>query len=357
MNKRVKRLRESLAAKGIDAVFITQAENRRYLSGFHGTAGYLIITQQKAVLATDFRYVEQAVKEAPDFEVLRISGSLNDWFPGLVNDIGIKNLGFEGGDVTYDFHSRLRDALKKKQVAAKLVALNSLVENLRAIKEPEEIELIRQASVITDAAFESVEQNIKVGITEKQLAWELEKALRESGSQSLPFDIIVGSGPNAALPHAKPSDRVIGEGETVVIDMGGRVSGYASDLTRTICLGKADTRLKQVYNTVLEAQSTAMAQIRAGMTGKAADAIARDIIKAAGFGDAFGHSLGHGVGLAEHELPYLSPNAEEPLTDGMVFTVEPGIYLIGWGGVRIEDTVVMEKGKVRPLTKARKANF
>jgi Xaa-Pro aminopeptidase len=357
VNKRVKRLRESLAAKGIDAVFITQAENRRYLSGFHGTAGYLIITQQKAVLATDFRYVEQAVKEAPDFEVLRISGSLNDWFPGLVNDIGIKNLGFEGGDVTYDFHSRLRDALKKKQVAAKLVALNSLVENLRAIKEPEEIELIRQASVITDAAFESVEQNIKVGITEKQLAWELEKALRESGSQSLPFDIIVGSGPNAALPHAKPSDRVIGEGETVVIDMGGRVSGYASDLTRTICLGKADTRLKQVYNTVLEAQSTAMAQIRAGMTGKAADAIARDIIKAAGFGDAFGHSLGHGVGLAEHELPYLSPNAEEPLTDGMVFTVEPGIYLIGWGGVRIEDTVVMEKGKVRPLTKARKANF
>jgi len=251
----------------------------------------------------------------------------------------------------------MQDALKKKHVTVKLVATNNIVEILRAVKELEEIELIRKASAITDAAFEYVEKSIKAGITEKQLAWELEKALRERGSQSLPFDIIVGSGPNAALPHAKPSDRVINEGETVVIDMGAKYAGYASDLSRTICVGKADTKLKKVYSTVYDAQAIAMAAIAGGMTGKKADAIARDVIKKAGYGEAFGHSLGHGVGLAEHELPYLSPNAAEPLTEGMVFTVEPGIYLSGWGGVRIEDTVVMEKGKVIPITGARKVTY
>ena len=183
-------------------------------------------------------------------------------------------------------------------------------------------------------------------MTEKQVAWELEKALRESGSESLPFDIIVGSGPNAALPHAKPSDRIINEGEPIVIDMGARYRGYASDLTRTVCVGKTNAKFKEVYNIVLEAQQAAITQIGRGMTGKAADAIARKIIEKAGYGEAFGHSLGHGVGLAEHELPYLSPKSKEKLADGMVFTIEPGIYLAGWGGVRIEDTVVMEGGRL-----------
>ena len=357
MNKRLKKLRGRLAEKEIDAIFITQSENRRYLSGFHGTAGYLIIMQKKAVLATDFRYTEQAAAEAPGFEIRRIAGNIKDWFPGLLDDMGIKRLGFEGGDVTFHFHAQLRDALKKKQVSVKLVAVNGLVENLRAVKEPEEIELIRKASAITDAAFEYVEKNIRAGMTEKQVAWELEKALREKGSQSLPFEIIVGSGPNAALPHAKPSDRVINEGETIVIDMGARYAGYASDLTRTVCVGKADAKLKKVYHTVLDAQTAAIAIIGGGMTGHQADSVAREVIRKAGYGEDFGHSLGHGVGLAEHELPYLSPSAEEPLTDGMVFTVEPGIYLSGWGGVRIEDTVVMEKGRAIPLTKARKAAY
>jgi Xaa-Pro aminopeptidase len=357
MNKRLKNLRVKIAEKELDALFITQAENRRYLSGFHGTAGYLIITQKKAILATDFRYTEQAAMEAHGIEILRISGNLADWFPKLLGELGIKALGFEGGDITYDFHARLKDALKKKKVATKLVPVNNLVETLRAVKEPEEIENIRKASAITDAAFEYVEKNIKASMTEKQLAWELEKALRERGSQSLPFDIIVGSGPNAALPHARPSDRAIHEGEAVVIDMGAKYAGYASDLTRTICVGKTDKKFQEVYNIVLDAQSAAMAKIRKGMTGKEADAIAREVIKKAGYGEAFGHSLGHGVGFAEHELPYLSPNSEEKLTDGMVFTNEPGIYLTGWGGVRIEDTVVMEKGKVTPVTRARKAAY
>jgi Xaa-Pro aminopeptidase len=355
MNNRLKKLRGKLAEKEIDAILITQAENRRYLSGFHGTAGYLIITSKQAILATDFRYIEQAKAEAPDLKIQRITGNTSDWLPALANDLKIKRLGFEGGDVTFNFHQKLSKALRKSMI--KLVALDNLVEGLRAVKEPEEIEFITKASAITDAAFEYVEPKIKAGMTEKQIAWELEKALRERGSQSLPFDIIVGSGPNAALPHAKPSDRAINEGEPIVIDMGAKYRGYASDLTRTIYVGKADAKFKDIYSIVLKAQTSAISAIVKGMTGKEADAIARKVIERDGYGESFGHSLGHGVGLAEHELPYLSPSSKEKLANGMVFTIEPGIYLTGWGGVRIEDTVVMEKGKIKQITKARKAKY
>jgi Xaa-Pro aminopeptidase len=357
VNKRVTKLRRLFEAKHIDAVFITQPENRRYLSGFHGTAGYLFITPQKAVLATDFRYTEQAAAEAPDFEILRIGGTMAEWLPGLVSDSGIKNLGFEPGDVTYDFYRQLQGVFKKKQVAVKLMPLSGLVESLRAVKDAAEIELIIKASAITDAAFEHVSANLKSGITEKQLAWELEKSMRESGSQALPFDIIVGSGPNAALPHAKPSDRIIKNGEPVVIDMGAKTGGYASDLSRTVCAGKPDAQLIKIYNIVLEAQQSAIADIKEGMTGHEADDIARQVIVKAGYGDAFGHSLGHGVGLAEHENPRLGPGSKDILTDNMIFTIEPGIYVPGWGGVRIEDTVVMKNGRVRLITKARKSGY
>jgi Xaa-Pro aminopeptidase len=198
---------------------------------------------------------------------------------------------------------------------------------------------------------------MKAGITEKQVAWELEKSLRENGSQSLPFDIIVASGPRAALPHAKPSDRIIKDGEPVLIDMGARYAGYASDLSRTICIGSPDETFRKVYSTVLDAQTAAVSIIKAGITGHQADSISREIIEKAGYGEAFGHSLGHGVGMAAHELPRLGPGSKEILTEGMVFTVEPGVYLSGWGGIRIEDTVVMEQGKVRVLSHARKARY
>ena len=357
MNKRLKKLRDKLIEKELDAIFISQSNNQRYLSGFDGTAGYLIITAKQAILATDFRYTEQAKAEAPDFEIKRISGGIEKWFPGLAKDMGIKQLGFEADDITVNFHRQIMEALKKKKTSVKLVATEGLVEGIRSVKEPEEIEFITKACEITDAAFESIGPKIKGGKTEKQVAWELEKALRERGSQSLPFDIIVGSGPNAALPHAKPTDRIINEGEPIVIDMGAKYQGYASDLTRTICVGKPNAKFRKVYNTVLEAQTSAMKAIKKGMTGNQADRIAREVIKKAGYGEAFGHALGHGVGLAEHELPRLGTGSKEKLENGMVFTIEPGIYLTGWGGVRIEDTVVMEKGKVRPLTKARKAKY
>ncbi len=354
MNNRLDKLRSKLAEKELDAIFITQAQNRRYLSGFHGTAGYLIITEKQAILATDFRYTEQAEAEAPDFKIHRINGGIKDWLPTLVSELNIKRMGFENWDVTFEIYRQLRSVLRKANRAIKLVPTDNFIEAIRAVKESEEIEFITKASDITDVAFESVVTRLDPAMTEKQLAWELEKSLREHGSESIPFDVIVGSGPNAALPHAKPSDRVIGDGGPIVIDMGAKYRGYASDLTRTVYCGEATDKFIEIYFIVLKAQQKAIENIKSGINGKAADALARKVIEKAGFGNAFGHSLGHGVGFAEHEMPYLSPSSKEKLTDGMVFTVEPGIYLSGWGGVRIEDTVVMEGGKVRLLTKARK---
>jgi Xaa-Pro aminopeptidase len=357
VNRRLIKLRRKFSENKIDAVFITQAENRRYLSGFDGSAGFLIIKEKKAVLATDFRYTEQAIVEAPDFEILRIASNL-DWFPNLLGELGIKRIGFEAGYVSYHFHRQLYNTLKKKKLPVKMVPVDGLVESIRAVKEPGEIELIEKSSAITDAAYESVAATIRPGLTEKQVAWELEESLRENGSQTLPFEIIVASGPRAALPHAKPSERVIEDGDPVVIDMGARFQGYASDMTRTICAGgRADTTFKKVYSTVMEAQSKAMEAIVRGITGHDADNAAREVIDRAGYGEDFGHALGHGVGLAAHELPRLGPGSKETLTDGMVFTVEPGIYISGWGGVRIEDTAVMEKGQARPVTKAVKARY
>jgi Xaa-Pro aminopeptidase len=357
VNERLRRLRDRIAEKGLDAVFITRAENRRYLSGFHGSAGALLITAGAAVLATDFRYTEQAVVQAPDFEILRIANKLADWFPGLVADLGIKALGFESEDISFDFYRRLGRTLEEMSPPVRLTPLSGLVESLRAVKEPAEIALIERAVAISDAAFDATEAMIRPGVTELKVAWELEKSLREHGSEALPFEIIVASGPNAALPHHHPADRAIREGDAVVIDMGARYQGYASDLSRTVCAGAPDDTFKKVYRTVLEAQRAAAAMIRAGVTGHRADSAARRVIKKAGYGEAFGHSLGHGVGLAEHELPRLGPGSREKLEDGMVFTIEPGVYLSGWGGVRIEDLAVMEGGRPRILSAARKAEY
>jgi Xaa-Pro aminopeptidase len=357
INNRLQKLRQKLTEKEIDAIFISQPENRYYLSGFDGSAGFLLITAEMAILATDFRYIEQAGVQAPDYEIFRITNNITEWFPDLAGDANIKKLGFEAEDVTFTRHHQLRDALNKKQIPVKLVPVNGLVESLRAVKEPEEIELIKKATEISDAAYNHIEGIIQAGMTEKHVAWEIEKLVRESGSQAVPFEIIVASGPNSALPHAKPSERIIKAGEPIMIDMGAKFNGYATDLSRTICLGTPDDTFREIYNITLDAQLTAMSIINVGMTGDQADRSARTIIENAGYGEAFGHALGHGVGLAPHELPRLGPGSAEPLTEGMVFTVEPGIYQPGWGGVRIEDTVMMENGRASVLSKARKVRY
>lgn len=351
ISNRLNAVRKELNGNGVDGILVTRSENRRYLSGFDGSAGYLLITGKKAMLATDFRYTEQAAQQVPDFEIVRIKGKVNDWFPGLVVKAGISRLGFEADAVSYALYRQLGEA------AVELVPLKELIEKLRAVKEPEEIKCIEKAVSIADIAYSQISAGIKAGMTEMQVAWVLEKALRENGSEALPFEIIVASGPNSALPHARPTGRIVNDGEPVLIDMGARYQGYASDMTRTICLGKPDDKFTAIYKTVLDAQEAAEAIIRGGMTGRDADGAAREVIEKAGYGDLFGHSLGHGVGLAGHELPRLNPDADDTLEDGMVFTVEPGIYLTGWGGVRIEDTVVMENGRTKVMTQARKVRY
>jgi Xaa-Pro aminopeptidase len=351
---RLQKLRQSLVEKEVDGIFISQPENRYYLSGFDGSSGYLLITSQDTVLATDFRYIEQARGQAPDYQIFQVSNSMLDWFPRLVAELNLNQLGFEAGYITFAIYQQLSDILNKAQSRLKLVPIDGLVESLRAIKEPEEIELIGKAVEITDRAFEYIENVAHIGMTEKEVAWEIEKLQRENGSQAMPFDIIVASGPNSALPHAKPSQRQINAGEPVVIDMGARIGGYSSDLSRTICLGTPDDTFKKVYDTVLGAQLAAIAIIKEGMSGDEADSLARTVIEEAGYGEAFGHALGHGVGLAVHEQPRLGPNSTELLTSGMVFSIEPGIYLTGWGGVRIEDLVVIENSKIRVISTARK---
>ncbi|NQT31380.1 MAG: aminopeptidase P family protein [Deltaproteobacteria bacterium] len=351
---RIEKLLAGLGEKNIDGILISQPENRRYLSGFDGSAGFLIITPQKNILATDSRYTAQAKSQAPEYEIFPVTSDIENWFPGLAAGLNIKRLGFEGEYLTFSLYRRLCDILGKGKTVLKFVPVEDVVESLRAVKEPGEIELIARAAEIADAAMAHIREELHPGMTEKEAAWEIEKFMRDNGSQPLPFDVIVASGPNSALPHTQPSARAIREAEPIVIDIGARVEGYASDLSRTVCLGAPDDTFKKVYDTVLGAQLGAIAVIKPEMSGGEADQIARIIIEEGGYGEAFGHGLGHGVGLAIHEKPRLGSGSSDKLADGMVFAIEPGIYIEGWGGVRIEDLVIMEAGKIREISKARK---
>jgi len=353
--KRLQKLRPAIAEKGLDALLISQRENCRYLSGFTGSSNWLLISDKQAILATDFRYIEQAKQEAKDFESIQIKGDLHDWLPELAYSAGWHKLGFAANHISAAAYLQLDETIKDKQLNLGLIPTAGLVESLRCIKETDELKLIIKAVELTDTAFEQAKMVIRPGVTEKEAAWEIEKFLRQSGSEGMAFDIIVASGSNSALPHAKPTERIISQNEPVLIDMGARIGGYCSDFTRTFCPGEPDKTLSEIYNTVLSAQLAAIDGIRSGMTAADADRLARDIIEQAGYGGAFGHGLGHGVGLEVHESPRLAPNSPDLLADGMVFTIEPGIYIPGFGGVRIEDMVVLEKGKPKELTQSEKA--
>ncbi|MFC1910682.1 M24 family metallopeptidase [Chloroflexota bacterium] len=354
IKQRLEILQGKLAEKKIDAILVSQPENRYYLTGFDGSAGFLLVTSGKKLLATDCRYTEQAACQAPDCEVFRTSGDLAEWFPEMLSGLNLRKLGFESAHLTFSTHQRMSDIIKKARPELELVPLEGAVESLRAVKEPEEIELITRAVKISDTAMNTISESIEVGITEEGIACQIERSLRENGSRGLAFDIIVASGANAALPHHKPSSRAIQSGEPVVIDIGAKVEGYCSDITRTIYIGKNDDKFNKVYDAVLRAQLVASTSARAGMTGGEIDALGRKMIEEEGFGEYFGHGLGHGIGLATHEQPRLGPKSQDVIADGMIFSIEPGIYLTGWGGVRIEDLCIMENGKIRVITKARK---
>jgi Xaa-Pro aminopeptidase len=350
---RLRKLRKSIAENELDALLLSQPENLRYLSGFTGS-GWLLISKQKAILAVDFLYEEQAKIESPGFEIIQIKQELHNWLPCLLSDMGWHKLGFEANLISYDSHNRLSAAITTRQINLELVPATGIVEQLRSIKEPEELVSITRAAELADAAFEQAKRMIRPGVTEKEIAWEIETILRQKGSEGVPFEIIVASGPNAALPHARPTEKAIRSGEPVLIDMGARIDGYCSDLSRTVFPGAADTVFQAIYDIVLKAQTAAVEGVKSGIDASQADRLARTVIEQAGYGHAFGHGLGHGVGLAVHEFPRLGLSSSDPLADGMVFTMEPGIYLAGQGGVRIEDMAVLENGRPRVLSKAAK---
>lgn len=358
MNDRIQRLRAALAERELDGALISNAQNRRYLSGFTGSAGYLLITSDDALIATDFRYYEQSGTQSPDFRLHKtVAGT--PWMKTLFEGLGGKKIAFESNDMTVATHNQFKMSLAEIADDARpaLAPASGLVEDLRLYKEPGEIEALQKAVDLGDAAFTDVAQRIEPGWTEKQVAWEIEKYIRDHGGDGLSFDTIVAGGPWGAMPHAYPRDRKLEAGEGVVIDMGCDVGGYMSDLTRTIFLGKPDDQFKKIYDIVLTAQLTAEDMVKPGMTGNDCHMIAHNVIDAAGYGETFGHGLGHGIGLEVHESPRVSRTSNDVLNDNMVFTIEPGIYVTGWGGVRIEDMIVLENGKTRVMSKAPKLQF
>jgi Xaa-Pro aminopeptidase len=347
-----------LVGAPVEDTFHTHAANRRYLSGFSGSMGWLLVTGTSAFIAVDFRYFEQAEREATGFSLFRTNGGMESWFAQLLGEAALikKRVGFEPAGVTVSAFQAMKKALDKLPAdeRPKLLAAPPLVEELRAIKEPAEVAALQRAVDLGDEAFEQVARRIEPGWTERQVAWEIERYAREHGADSLSFETIVAAGPWGAMPHAQPRDRPIQAGEPVVIDMGVRVDGYCSDLTRTIAVGGEDARFREIYDIVLTAQLTAEELVRSGMGGEEAHMLAHNVIAEAGYGDNFGHGLGHGVGLLVHESPRLAKLSKDELKDGMVATIEPGIYISGWGGVRIEDMVVFENGKARVMSHAPK---
>lgn len=340
---KIDQLRDAIQQHNLDALLITNSKNRRYVTGFTGTAGVVLVSKNESLLITDFRYMEQANEEAEGFKVIEHKQPLVKEIAAQIKRLGITNLGFEKDYLTYGVYETYQ-----KEIGEKLVPTSNIVEKLRLIKTNDEIAIIKSAVEIADAAFDHILSFIKPGVKEIDVSNELEFFMRKQGATSSSFDIIVASGKRSALPHGVASDKKIESGELVTLDFGALYQGYCSDITRTIAIGNITDELKQIYNTVLEAQIRGMNGLKAGITGKEADALTRDYIKKQGYGDKFGHSTGHGIGLDVHEGPGLSFRSDQSLESGMVVTVEPGIYVPNVGGCRIEDdTVVTENGNER----------
>lgn len=335
---------------GVQAVIVTDPYNIRYLCGFSGGEGYLYISKHSRVMYVDSRYTLWAESECHDCVVETTGLKQYEEVSERIVKEGIDSIALEGKHLTYNMFREISEALPCENITA----VNDELDNMRTVKGEDEIELIEIAESIGDEAFEYILGEIKPGMTEKETALLIEMYMRSHGADALSFDVIAASGINSAKPHAVPSDKKICNGDFVVLDFGCKYHGYCSDMTRTIVVGKPDNKQTEIYNIVKRAQQAALDNIKAGMTGKEADAIARNVIEEEGYADCFGHGLGHGIGLYIHEMPRLSRLSDTVLESGMVVSVEPGIYIDGFGGVRIEDAVVIEDDGVRNLTKSSK---
>lgn len=343
-----KRISEILKEKKLDAILVSDPFNMRYITGFRGGEGYVYLSEQRQVLLTDSRYTTQARDEADGFEIVQVDGTA-DYIKrlyGFMQEENVKVLGFEDEHLIYVSVKGLQDGCPGVEFAA----LDGALNRLRIIKNEAELKALRQAEHVGDLAFEEILKIIRPGMTELQVAAELEYSMKKNGAVRTSFETIVASGINSAMPHAIPSEKKIESGDFVTMDFGCMIDGYCSDMTRTIVVGKADEKQKEIYNIVLQAQLAALDAVKAGMKGSEVDKVARDIIYSAGYQECFGHGLGHSVGLFIHEDPRLSPKCHEVLEENMIQTVEPGIYVPGFGGVRIEDMIIVKKDGHENLT-------
>ena len=339
------KLREKMASSGVDGFLVSSFLNWRYVSGFRGDAGALLITERDAYLFTDSRYIEEAEREAQGFTV-RMTTVDTDEIKAAVQSSGIKRLAFEKEHVTFSTWERFKERFE----GVELVGVSGWVEDLRMVKTPEEIACIERAQAIADDAFRLLVDTIRLGAREIDLALELEFTMRKMGSEGVAFPIIAVAGTRSSLPHGVPTENVLSDGDFITFDFGGKYQGYCSDETRTLIAGHVDERHREIYNVVLEAQMAGLEAVKPGVMGKEVDAAGRKVIEDAGYGQYFGHGIGHGVGLAVHEGPSAGKKSETVLQPGMIVTVEPGIYIPGFGGCRIEDLVLVTETGHRVLS-------
>ncbi len=358
--KRIEGIRAGLVKANIDTLLVTNAENRRYLSGFTGedggineSAGALLITADKLVLVTDSRYTLQAADEAESYQICQNKHGMAKELPALLKQLNTRCLGFEAERMPHAEYTKITEGLNKEDAAVRMTAVDDWLGNLRVRKAAEEVDAMQRALILSETAFETfLAEDFKTGITEKQAAWLLEKHMREAGAEGMAFPVIAAFGDNSARPHAICGDRPLKEGAPVLFDWGAKLDGYCADISRSFMWGQADDTYRKVHRTVYEAQQMAKEKIKPGMAASEVDAVAREHIDRAGYKDRFGHGLGHGVGLAIHEPPRVSPPSEATIEEGMVFTVEPAIYLPGWGGVRIENMVVVRTDGAETLNQS-----
>lgn len=348
---RIEKLRESMKEKRLDGVLLLGDPNRNYLSGFTGDESYSLITQNNAFFITDSRFTEQAKQQVKDYEVMEYSksGTFIEFLSNLIDKNSIKRLGFEENVVTFDIYSLYKDKLN-----CELVPMKGIVESIRMIKEKEELEIIKKAAEIADKAFSHMLEYIKAGMTERQIGLELEFYMKKLGASDLSFPSIVASGVRSSLPHGQATNKVVNKGEFLTMDFGCIYKEYCSDMTRTLVIGKPSDKMVEIYNVVLNAQERALKEYKPGIPAVEVDAVARNYITSKGYGKYFGHSLGHGVGREIHESPTIGYRNNSRLQKNMVVTDEPGVYLPGFGGVRIEDLLLVTENGGKVFSKSSK---